>query len=192
MRCILLAIALILGTLTPAMAQTLQDILQTHNAEVAKPSRKSISVVLDDLVASGLPQVPAFLEQYAGRNIWQDVDGTFFIVTAEGDTLTLQDVDSGAETTGPKSDFTQIKPNGGVRRVIGTALVQFQLMDPDLTRRQSAIDSIARRPEAAQLAPLLASIEGEADAGLKARKVQTLTTHNWWRRSWRRPARPPP
>jgi len=66
----------------------------------------------------------------------------------------------------------QLKPNGGVRRVIGTALVQFQLSDPDPKRRADALQSIARKPEAAQLAPLLASIEGDPDATIKARKVQ--------------------
>jgi len=172
MRRILLAIALILGALTSVQAQTLQDILQTHSEEVAKPSRKSVGVLLDDLVASGLPQVTPFLEEWADKNIWQRDDGVFFIATADGDALALRDVDSGAESTGPKGAFKQLKPNGGVRRVIGTALVQFQLSDPDVTRRETAVASIARKPEASQLAPLLASIAGEEDATLKARKTQ--------------------
>jgi urea transport system permease protein len=59
-----------------------------------------------------------------------------------------------------------------VRRLIATALVQFQLSDPDLARREIAVASIARRPDATQLAPLLASIEGEVDQDLKTRKTQ--------------------
>ncbi len=176
MRPIFFTIGLIFGTLHSAQAQDtgtpFQDILQTHAGEVAKPSRRSVSVVLDDLIAAGLPQTTEFLEEWSARNVWQDIDGTFFIVTSEGDQLGLRDVDSGAESRGDKRDFTQIRPNGGVRRVIGTALVQFQLSDPDLARRETALVSIARKPEAAQLAPLLASIDGEQDAGLKARKVQ--------------------
>ena len=113
-----------------------------------------------------------FLEQWSEKNIWQRNDGTFFVATAAGDSLTLTDVDTQATTTAPKSDFKQLKPNGGVRRLIGTALVQFQLLDPDLSRRETAVASIARRPEAAQLAPLLASIGGEVDEALKARKTQ--------------------
>ena len=172
MRPLFLALALCLASVTSAQAQDLQAILQTHADELAKPSRNSVGVVLDDLVASGLPQVPTFLEQWSEKNVWQQEDGMFFIAREQGDDLALRDVDTGAETTQPKHSFTQLKPNGGVRRVIGTALVQFQLSDPDLARRETAVASIARRPDATQLAPLLASIEGEVDAALKARKIQ--------------------
>ena len=79
------------------------------------------------------------LEQWSQKNIWQRNDGTFFVATAAGDSLTLTDVDTQATTTGSKSDFKQLKPNGGVRRLIGTALVQFQLLDPDLSRREAAV-----------------------------------------------------
>ena len=174
MRSLFIIIALLFGAV--AQAQTtdapLQTVLQVHVDEVAKPSRKSVSVLLDDLVASGLPQVPLFLEQWSDRNVWQNDEGAFFYGAEEGDTLSLTDVDSGEKSAAPIAGFTQIRPNGGVRRVIGTALVQFQLSDPDLERRETAVASIARNPEAEQLAPLLASIAGEADAALKARKTQ--------------------
>ncbi len=172
MRSFLLAIAFILGSLSTAQAQDLQPLLQANAQEVAKPGRRSVGTLLDTLVASGLPQVPVFLEEWSAKNIWQRTDGVFFIVTDESETLTLRDIDTGAESRAPKADFTQIKPNGGVRRVIGTALVQFQLADPDLERRETAVASIARKPEAEQLAPLNASIAGEPDAALKARKIQ--------------------
>lgn len=172
MRRLILAIALCFGTVAAAQAQNLQDLLQTHADEIANPSRTSVSVALDDLVASGLPTVSVFLEEWSDRNVWQRADGAFYFAQENGDTLTLTDIDSGAESAAPKSGFTQIRPNGGVRRLIGTALVQFQLADPDLARRENAVASIAREPEAAQLAPLIASIEGEPDAALKARKVQ--------------------
>lgn len=172
MRYIILAIALWLGTLVSAQAQGLQDILQIHADEVAKPSRRSVSVALDDIVGSGLPQAPVFLEQWSARNVWQRDDGLFFIGRKRGDELRLTDIDTGEESTAPSAGFTQIRPNGGVRRVIGTALVQFQLSDPDLERREIAVASIARQPEAEQLAPLIASIENEPDTALRARKVQ--------------------
>ena len=172
MRRILLAIALCLGTVTAAQAQELQAILQTHADEIAKPSRKTVNVALEDLIASGLPSVPGFLEAWVEKSVWQRDDGRFFIGTAEGDQIMLRDVDTGAESAAEKSAFKQLKPNGGVRRVIGTALVQFQLSDDNLARRTTAVASIARSPAAEQLAPLLASIDGETDAALKARKTQ--------------------
>ena len=155
-----------------AAAQDLQPLLQSQADEIAKPSRKSVGTVLDALVSSGLPQVPVFLEEWSGKNVWQRADGAFFIATADGDTLELRDIDTDEASTAPKSEFKQLKPNGGVRRLIGTALVQFQLTDPDLTRRETAVASIARRPDASQLAPLLASVDAEPDTSLKARKIQ--------------------
>ncbi|WP_300017698.1 urea ABC transporter permease subunit UrtB [uncultured Roseobacter sp.] len=172
MRRFFYAIALCFGTIMAAQAQELQAILQTHADEIAKPSRKTVNVALEDLVASGLPTVPGFLEAWVEKSVWQSSDGQFFIGAVEDDQINLRDVDSGAETTADKSDFKQLKPNGGVRRVIGTALVQFQLSDDNLTRRTTAVASIARRPAADQLAPLLASVEGEPDPVLKARKIQ--------------------
>lgn len=174
MRSLFLALVLMMGAAAHAQTtdQPLQAVLQSHMAEVAKPSRKSVEVVLDDLVASGLPQVPVFLEQWSVKNVWQDSMGEFFFATPDGDTLALTDIDTGTQSVADKAEFQQLKPNGGVRRMIGTALVQFQLNDPDLTRRKRAVASIARKPEAAQLAPLLAAIEGESDLDLKLRKIQ--------------------
>jgi len=63
-----------------------------------------------------------------------------------------------------------LKPNAGVRGLIATALVQFTLSDPDPAKRAEALESIARDPEEAHLEPLRASLEGEADPALKARK----------------------
>ena len=172
MRSVLFALILTLCGVSTVTAQTLQSILQTHATEIGKPSRKTVGETIDAIAASGLPQVTEFLEQWSKKNIWQRSDGSFFVATAAGDSLALIDVDTQAKTIGSKSDFKQLKPNGGVRRLISTALVQFQLLDPDLTRRETAVAAIARRPEAAQLMPLIGSIDGERDAALKARKIQ--------------------
>ncbi|MCK0119555.1 urea ABC transporter permease subunit UrtB [Loktanella sp. F6476L] len=172
MRSFLTAVLMFVSFASVATAQDLQSILQTHAEEVAKPSRNSVSVVLDDLAVSGLPQVTVFLEKWAEKEVWQGPDGLFYFGTEDDDVLTWASVGTDETGTAPADDYSQIKPNGGVRRLIGTALVQFQLSDPDLDRRTAAVASIARRPDASQLAPLLASIEGETDAVLKARKVQ--------------------
>jgi urea transport system permease protein len=172
MHRVLLFLMMLLGTASTTSAETLQLILQTHSAEISDPSRTSVGGALDDLAASGLPQTTDFLEQWSEKNVWKRSDGTFFIASQDDTLLTLTDIDTGEQSTAPAPDFTQLKPNGGVRRVIATALVQFQLTDPDLVRRETAVASIARRPEAAQLAPLRASIDGEVDAALKTRKTQ--------------------
>lgn len=172
MRRALFALILLIGGAVAAQAQDLQTLLQTHAEEIAKPSRNSVGVVLDDLMASGLSQVPPFLERWAEKEVWQSADGRFVFGLEDGDGLALTDIDDGTPSSGAIDDFTQLKPNGGVRRLIGTALVQFQLIDPDIDRRTSALESIARRGEASQLAPLLASIPDEVDPTLLARKTQ--------------------
>ncbi|MEL6841333.1 MAG: urea ABC transporter permease subunit UrtB, partial [Pseudomonadota bacterium] len=68
-RQIFLALALWFTLPVMVQAQSLQDILQTHQEEVLKPGRRSVGVVLDDLVASGLPQVVPFLEAWRDREI---------------------------------------------------------------------------------------------------------------------------
>ncbi|APZ51421.1 urea ABC transporter permease subunit UrtB [Salipiger abyssi] len=177
LRALFLAFALVLclclpGSRAAAQTQDLQAILQTHAEEVASPGRRSVGTVIDALVASGLPAVPQFLERWADRSVYRrDSDGLFYYAEENGDTYSLTDISTGAEAgTAPSTEMTEIRPNGGVRRVIATALVQFQLSDPDIARRRDALDAISRSPEADQLEPLRASIEGETDDDLRARK----------------------
>ncbi|MDE0851969.1 MAG: urea ABC transporter permease subunit UrtB, partial [Yoonia sp.] len=87
MRRLMIACVLLISSAVTASAQDLQSLLQTHAEEIAKPSRNSVGVVMDDLVASGLPQVTVFLEQWSDKNIWQRDDGIFVFGIADGDTL---------------------------------------------------------------------------------------------------------
>ncbi|EDZ41834.1 branched-chain amino acid ABC transporter, permease protein [Rhodobacteraceae bacterium HTCC2083] len=156
-----------------AQTATLQPILQEHGALIAKSSRKTIAPAIDAIATSGVPQAQVFLEQWAGKNIWmRKSDGVLFIgEKLDAKTYALTDIDGGAGFDGvAKSDLKQLKPNSGVRAMIQTALVQFQLSDDDPERRQDALTSIARDPEASLLAHLRASIEGETDDVLLAQK----------------------
>ncbi len=175
-RILFLALALWLIVPVATAAQTLQDILQTHQEEVLKPGRRSVGVVLDDLVASGLPQALPFLEAWRDREIVQrDSDGLFFRATEDGDALALTDLDTGETVPAAVSDdFTESRPNGGVRRAIGDALVQFQLSDPDITKRRAAVEAIARSMDVSQLSPLEGSIDTEEDPALKAQKTRLV------------------
>ena len=174
----LLSLALALWLTLPAivMAQSLQDILQAHQEEVLKPGRQSVGVVLGDLVESGLPQALPFLEAWRDREIVQrDDDGLFFRAAEDGDMITLFDLDSG-DNLGPEdaAGLTESRPNGGVRRAISDALVEFQLSDPDIKKRRTAVEAIARSMDASQRAPLFASIAGEEDAVLKQTKIRLV------------------
>ncbi|MEO1606099.1 MAG: urea ABC transporter permease subunit UrtB, partial [Pseudomonadota bacterium] len=82
---------------------------------------------------------------------------------------------SGADVgVAAKSELKQLKPNGGVRKEIGKALVQFQLSDPDIERRKTAVEAIARAMSADQLAPLAESVASEEDESLRERKMRLV------------------
>ena len=173
-RLFLAGLAFVLSCMiASAQTATLQPVLQEHGALIAKSSRKTIAPAIDAIATSGAPQAQVFLEQWVGKNIWmRKLDGVFFIgEKLDAKTYALTDIDGDAGFDGvAKSDLKQLKPNSGVRAMIQTALVQFQLSDPDPLKRQDALTSIARDPEAGLLAPLRASIEGETDDILLTQK----------------------
>ncbi len=173
LRALLLAFAVV-WTAVSAGAQDLQSVLQENPDLYANPSRRTTEDAVAALVASDLPAVPVFLEKWQAKDVWQRSDGQFFYVTGNGP-YTLIDITSGAEVgTADKAQMTQIKPNSGVRAVIGSALVRFQLLDDDMARRSAALDAIARDGTADHLDPLAASIAEEPDPALKQRKERLL------------------
>ena len=177
MKTLLLALCFALSLSTWVSAQTtpVQDVLQSQRALIEKSSRRTIGPAIDALVASGLPQMQNVLEVWQAKDMWQRrADGLFFTATKDADgTYTLQNFESGADVgTAASTDLKQLKPNSGVRAMIATALVQFQLSDPDLNKRADALNSIARDPEAALLAPLRASIAGETDKDILSHKTR--------------------
>lgn len=172
----LLTVLTLLCLPAAVLAQDLQALLQENQAQIAKPSRKKVGPVLDALVGSGLPQAQEFLEKWQGKEVYQrQEDGLFFYAVKGDGGLVLTDIDSRETATIDAKAMNQIKPNGGVRKAIGEALVQFQLSSPDLTRRQEAVTALARNLDPAQLGALQASISGETDTALKARKEQLVT-----------------
>lgn len=159
-------------------AQNLQAILQTHADEVARPSRNTVGAVLNDLLDSDLPEVPVFLERWQSKELRLRLsDGLFFYSHEDDSGLALIDISSGSEVaTGVAEDaLKNVKPNGGVRRAIGEALIRFRLSDSDITKRQDAVDALARNLGPSQLEPLLKSLANESDPALLTRKNQLVT-----------------
>ncbi|MFT7594311.1 MAG: urea transport system permease protein, partial [Paracoccaceae bacterium] len=137
MRHILAAITALLFLALPVAAQTgpVQSLLQDNRAMIEKSSRKTIQPTVDNLAASGLPQVQLILQKWQAREILQrKEDKLFFYGTeTEKNVYRLFDFDT-AEPVGeyPKKQLKQIKPNSGVQAMIATSLVKFQLSDPDM------------------------------------------------------------
>ncbi len=174
MRRAIMALLMVVFGAFPAVAQDapMQAILQEHGAIILKSSRKTIEPAIDAISGSGLPQAQAVLEAWQAKDMWvREADGLFFRAVPNGSGYDLYDFDTG-EVVGQagKDDLTQLKPNSGIRALIAAALVQFQLTDPNPENRQAALISLERDPAADALAPLRASIDGEPDAGLLAKK----------------------
>ncbi|MGV6848531.1 MAG: urea ABC transporter permease subunit UrtB [Marinibacterium sp.] len=172
---ILLAGLMLLVSALPGFAADLQHLLQEHRGAVEKASRKTIDPVIAALIDSGLPEVPAFLEKWRAKEVWQRKEDKlfFFAETDDKKTYRLIDLTTG-EGVGEagKKELKQLKPNSGVRAVIAAALVEFQLSDPDPARRLAALEAIQRDPDVSYLDPLRASIEDDPDPAIKARKIE--------------------
>ncbi len=159
-----------------AQDRTIQDVLQEHRAEIETSSRKTIAPAIDAIAMSGLPAAQTVLEKWQNKDMWQrEADGLFFYAEKlDRSSYTLFDFTTGEEVGAfDKEEIDQLKPNSGIRAMIGAALVQFQLNDPDPARRRDALLAIQRDGEASHLAPLRASIKGEADPEIKALKETT-------------------
>jgi urea transport system permease protein len=161
----------------PSRAQgtaSLADLIAEHGAAIVDGSRRTAEPAIAALAASGLPEARLLLERWQARDLHvRPADGAFFYVTGDGDTLTLTDAITGAAAgTAPTSDLTQLRPGGGIRSLIASALVRFQLSDPDPAVRAGALQSIERDPAEDALAPLRDSLAGETDPALLARKTR--------------------
>ncbi len=174
----LLIVALALAmtcSLARAQEAPIQAILQAQAALIMENSRRTVAPAIAAVSDSGLPQAQDVLQAWQGKKLWQrTTDGLFFRAEkAEGKTYKLYDFDT-RETAGsaPASDLEQIKPNSGIRALIGSALVQFQLQDADPKRRLAALTSVQRNPSADVLEPLRGSIAAETDPTIRAMKVR--------------------
>ncbi len=159
----------------PSHAQgtaSLGDLLAEHGAAIVDGARRTAEPAIAALADSGLPEARVLLERWQARDLHvRSADGTFFYVTDAGDAYALTDVVTGRDAgTAPKREITQLRPGGGIRGLIASALVRFQLSDPDPAVRAGALQSIERNPAEEALEPLRAAIPDEGDPALLARK----------------------
>lgn len=170
-----LATFLFLAQTSAAQEAPVQTLLQEYQKVIVKSSRKTIGPAIDALASSGFAQAQTVLQKWQSKEMYlRKNDGLFFHGESIGNkTIRLFDFDTGEQAGDlPKSDLKQIKPNSGIRALLGAALVQFQLSDPDPSRRRDALQTIQRDAEASHLPALRASIETEADPEIRAAKTQ--------------------
>jgi len=163
----------------PATAQVadapIQQLLQTHSEVIVKSSRRTIAPAIDALANSGLPEAQIVLDKWQTREMWVNTETGLFVFAEEieDDQLRIFDFADGSEIAVVSDEaFDHLRPNSGIRGMIGTALVQFQLSDPDPDTRLRALEAIERGAEESHLAALRASIPSETDAALSQRKMR--------------------
>ncbi|MBY5989463.1 urea ABC transporter permease subunit UrtB [Roseovarius atlanticus] len=172
---LLLILTLLIASLPAAAQQAdapIQQLLQEHAGQLAKPSRTKVAPTIDAIAESGLPEAQTVLRKWQDKELWRNVETGLFIWAEEIDRDTIRGFDFAGNTALgelPDDDFEQSKPNSGVRKMIGAALVKFQLTSEDVATRLTAIDNIERDAEAAHLAPLREALEAETSPTLKAR-----------------------
>jgi urea transport system permease protein len=150
----------------------IQVLLQEHGEIIQKSSRKTIGPAIDALASSGMAEAQVVLTRWQAKEMWFNKDtGLFVFGEKDGKDLVAVEVSDGSDLGRfVARDFKQLKPNSGIRGLIGAALVQFQLSDADPAVRVTALDAIVRDAEPSHLLALRAAIEKEPDAAIKARK----------------------
>lgn len=158
-----------------AQQNDLQNILNQNSKAVERASRKTLAPVLQILIDSKLKQVPEFLENWRGKKVWmRKSDRNFFYVKdKKPNPKTLIDISTG-ESIGfePNKNLKLLKPNSGVRSIIASTLVQFQLIDNDPKRRISALTAIERDSNPSHLTVLRATINKEKLPQIKSRMAR--------------------
>ncbi|MEM6306125.1 MAG: urea ABC transporter permease subunit UrtB [Pseudomonadota bacterium] len=182
-RLFALLIAIMLGSAAQGQDADapIQQLMQVHGDDLAKPSRRTIQPAIDALAQSGLPQAQEVLERWQEKEIWRSKDSGLFVFAEEIDRKTIRtfDISTGTElATVEDKGFRQLKPNSGVRGLIAAALVGFQLRDPQPTARLTALEAIASDPKESHLAVLKEVLTEEPDAVIAAQmdRLQRLLT----------------
>ena len=163
-----------------AFAATAQDatapiqlLLQEHGEVIQKSSRKTIGPAIEALAGSGMTEARSVLEVWREKEMWFNKETGLFVRAEEidRDTIRIFDFADGSEIGEvPDKQYKQLKPNSGIRGMIGAALVQFQLSDPNPGTRIQALNAIERDPEESHLVALRAAMDDEPSPSLKERK----------------------
>ena len=156
----------------PLLATPLDDLLAEHQATILKGSRKTVGKAIDALAASGIETAEQTLVQWRNKNLWYHKTESVFYTVQGGWYFDLNTGDKVGEFD--KSVFKQLKPNSGVRGLISSALVNFQLTSQDIDKRLAAVAAIKRAPDAGHLALLQATLEQETDPKLRQEKSDLI------------------
>lgn len=166
----------------PVVAQSaFQDLVQSHFPNIKKGSVKTAPPIIDEILKIKGETPVRFLKTWQSKELWYRKSDELLVSVSTSDkkTYTLFDLDSQAEIgSAEKSEIKQIKPNSGLRALLGASLVASQLISDDLNVRISSLESLARNPKKTHLVPLRLAISKESNAELKEKmsRLERLLT----------------
>ena len=166
---------LLLATASNASDKDLKEFIWINKGSFHKSSSKTITPVIDRLLELKSNATEGFLLRWINKELWfRKSDGLIVIAKElEQKTYEIFDViDGQLIEVIDKKKLKQIKPNSGVRAIISSALVQFQLLNTDSAIRLKTLDSIARKPEEKFRIPLRKAIEIENDLTIKNKMIR--------------------
>jgi len=180
-RVLRLLVIIILFTTTAKAQPIFQDLVQSHALNIIKGSVKTAPKVIESIQRFGGKPTNKFLLEWQSKNLWsRRSDGLIFLVKSnDKKKYTLFDLET-YDIVGivKKNEIKQIKPNSGVRGLIGTALVSSQLTSNILANRIASLESLTRNPKRTHLEPLRKAILKESDPKVRSKmeRLERLLT----------------
>jgi len=175
LRIIYLSISFLFAAQIVTAQTSFQDLVQSHAPNIIKGSVKTAPPIIADIQNNGGNAAQEFLLAWQSKNLWyRRADKRLILVEKiENNTFKLLDLQT-KEPFGQvtKSEIKQIKPNSGLRGLLGTALVASQLTSDDLEIRTASLKSLARDPKQSHLKPLRLAMSKETDTEMLAQMTR--------------------
>ena len=151
------------------------EILTNDFSLISKSSAKTVRPVIEKLEMLNSPAAIEFLDKWQTKKLWfLKQEKEFVYVEKNADRYRLISPITGKiQGTVEKKLLKQVKPNSGVRAIIGSALVGHQLMSDDLKKRQTSAEIIGRELKRRYLIPVAAALKNEENIELK-QKLERL------------------
>ena len=140
-----------------------------------KSSAKTIGPIIEELRHIESQSTEKFLLNWKDKALWfRKADGLIVqAATSDKKTYDLFTVITKQSLgTFSKKEIKQIKPNSGVRALISSALINFQLLNNDPLVRLKTVENLARNPKEEFREILNDAITKETNADLKNRMIR--------------------
>ena len=144
--------------------------ISENKSFIHKSSAKTITPIIDEISKFNSIKVEDFLTTWREKKLWYlKEDGKIIKVsTKDKKNYELTDFFTNKIIGNVgKKEIKQIKPNSGVRAIISSALVKFQLQNEDLQIRKKTFENLSRNPKEKFRILLREAIINEVDPTLR-------------------------